>query len=66
MKTKELIKIITPYCTHITQGGKHIKAYPKESNTVITISSTSSDMNFHKQVFRDFRRTGIIIEKLNY
>lgn len=63
MKIQTLIKIINPYCQKITKGGKHYKATLK-TGKVITISGTSSDNNFHKQVFQDFRRQGIIINDL--
>lgn len=66
MQTKDIIKIISPYCDRIIHGGKHIKAYVKGTNSIITMSSTASDRNFHKQIFRDFRRLGIIIKELNY
>jgi len=65
MRINDLIKIITPYCDRIIRGGKHLKAYPKGSRGVIVISYTASDTNFYKQVFRDFRRHGILINELN-
>ncbi|MFA6325062.1 MAG: hypothetical protein WCX46_02430 [Candidatus Paceibacterota bacterium] len=64
MKIKNLIKIINPYCRSITHNGKHYKA-TLPTGKVITISSTSSDSSFHKMVFQDFRRQGIIINDLN-
>jgi hypothetical protein len=66
MQIKELLDKIAPYCDKIIKGNKHIKAYVKGTNSVITIASTSSDRNFHRQVYRDFRRKGVIIKELNY
>jgi hypothetical protein len=63
MNIKKVIKLIEPYCTRIVDG-KHIKAYTN-TNKLIVISKTSSDRYFHTQVFRDFRRAGIIINELN-
>lgn len=62
MKSKDVIKAIYPYVERVAYNGKHYKAYV--GNNVITISSTSSDRNFNRQVYRDFRRIGIIIKEL--
>lgn len=60
MKTlKKLLKEIEPYCNKITFNKGHYKAYIKDTDKVITISGTSSDMNFIHNVKRDFRRLGI-------
>lgn len=66
MKSKELLKILIPYCDKIDYNGKHYKAFVKGTNNVIAIASTSSDRNFDRQVYRDFRRIGVIIKELNY
>jgi len=54
----ELLKKMEPHCSRITKG-KHIKAYPYNSNMIITISSTGSDRHFVKQVKKDFKRAGV-------
>ena len=64
MKSKDLIKVLDKYCHKITNNGGHYKCYPRDSSTVITISSTSSDQQYFKQVARDFRRAGIVIKEL--
>lgn len=66
MKSKELLEILAPYCDKIDYNGKHYKAFVKGTDKVIVISSTSSDRNFARQVYRDFRRLGVIIKELNY
>lgn len=63
--TKKLIEILIPYCRKIRYGGKHYICYPKDTQVrTITFSAKSSDINQHRQVFREFRRCGIIIKKL--
>lgn len=65
MSTNELIKILENHCDAINTTGKHIKCYPTNSDSVIIVSKTASDTNYLKQVYRDFRRVGIIIPELN-
>lgn len=65
MDIQKLIKILDPYCTKIVHN-KHWKVYPKGSNQIISIAGTPSDRNYHREVYRDFRRLGIIIKELNY
>lgn len=64
MSTKEILKILAPYCDRIRYGGKHYVCYPKGLKRTITVSATTSDRNRHRQVFREFRRCGIIIKEL--
>lgn len=63
--SRQLLKIIWPYCDRIVFNGNHYKAYPKGCKGVIVISASASDRNFASQVFRDFRRMGVIINELN-
>lgn len=65
MKTKQLLKIVEPYCDKIIYNGNHHKLYIKDTNKIIVVSHTSSDRYYHTQVFRDFRRLEIIIKELN-
>jgi len=64
MKTKKVLKLIRPYCSEIRKNKKHYVCYPYGANRTITISSSSSDGNFYKQVYREFRREGVIIKEL--
>ncbi len=64
METKDLIAIIEPYCDRIRQN-KHFVCYPKDLKRTIVISSSPSyKRNRHRQVYREFRRAGIIIKEL--
>ena len=65
MDIKKLLKILEPYCDKITHN-KHYIAYVKGTNKTVAIGGTSSDRNFHRQVYRDFRRLGVIIHELKY
>lgn len=65
-KITKLIDIIKPYCDKITHNGKHYKAYLAGTNNIVTIAGTSSDRNFERQVYRDFRKAGVIIKEFNY
>ena len=65
METKELIDILLKYCDSIRYNNKHYVCYPKGIKRVIVVSSSPSDRNRHRQVFREFRRCGIIISELN-
>lgn len=64
MKTKDLLCILKNYCDDIRYNGKHYICYPKGIKEVIVVSSSSSDRNYHTQVFRDFRRKGIVIKEI--
>lgn len=64
MKTKQVLKLVEPYCSRIRYTGKHYVCSPVGARRIITISVTSSDGNFHKQVYREFRREGIDIIEL--
>ena len=64
MNTRELIKIVYKYCDSIRLNGKHYVCYPKGLTRIIVISASPSDRNSHKQVYREFRRFGIIIKEL--
>jgi hypothetical protein len=57
----ELLRKAEPFCSRIERG-KHIKAYPLNSNVVIVISSTGSDRMFIKAVKRDFKHNGILLD----
>ena len=63
MNTKRLIKLLSKYCDKIVYNGGHYKAY-LTGKGVITISATSSDINYTKQVARDFRRLGVVIKEI--
>lgn len=65
-KKIDFLKIISPYCDRIESSGKHNKAYVKGTDKIIVMSKTASDRNFLRQVYRDFRRLGIVIKELNY
>ena len=64
MKTRDVIKAIEPFCDKIVYNGSHYKAYVKDTSKIVVISATPSDRNFNRQVYRDFRRIGIIVEEL--
>lgn len=64
MPIKKLIKLVSKYCDRIRHNGKHYVCYPKGIKRTITIASSSSDRNQYRQVFREFRRCGIIIKEL--
>jgi hypothetical protein len=65
MKAKDILEILKPYCREIRKAGSgHYVAYPYNSPRPIAFSSTPSDRNWHKQLFREFRRCGVIIEEL--
>lgn len=64
MKTKDILKLVEPYCSRIRYTGKHYVCSPIGSKRIITMSVTSSDRNFHKQVYREFRREGVNIVEL--
>lgn len=63
LKNHRVLKAIAPYCDRIVLG-KHYKAYVKGTNKVICFSVSPSDTNASTQVYRDFRRIGIIIPEL--
>ena len=63
--TMEIVRAISPYCDKVVMGGKHVLAYPKGSKMPISMASTAAKTSNQKaQVFRDFRRRGIIINEL--
>ncbi len=64
MRINDLIDIVTPYCDKIIRKS-HFKLYPKNTKKVIIVASSPSDRYYYKQVYRDFRRLGIIIKELN-
>lgn len=65
MRPKDVLKILIPYCRLIRRcGSNHYIAYPWGSTRSITFASTPSDRNWYKQVFREFRRCGVIIIEL--
>ena len=64
MKTKDVVQMIIPYCYRWRKNRKHYVFYPIGSDRIITISATSSDGNFYKQAYREFRREGVIIKEL--
>lgn len=64
--SKKFIDLVAPYCDKIVYNGNHYKAYVKGTDGIVTIAGTSSDRNFLRQVYRDFRRLGVIVKELNY
>lgn len=65
-KGRHFMKLIEPYCDRVEYNGNHYKAYVKGTDGIVTIAGTSSDRNFLRQVYRDFRRLGVIVKELNY
>lgn len=63
-ETKKLIDILAPYCDKIRYDSRHYVCYPKGVDRIIVVSNTSSDRNRDRQVYREFRRFGIIIQEL--
>lgn len=66
MAKLNVIDAISSYCDRIEHKGKHYKAYVKGTDKIIAFSKTPSDRNYARQIYRDFRRLGIIIKELNY
>jgi hypothetical protein len=65
MKEKDLIKIVGKYCSKINYNNKHYMCHLLNGKTA-TIASTSSDTNYFRQVYRDFRRNGVFIKEIKY
>lgn len=63
MSNRKLIKILEQYTDRIRYNGNHYICYVKGGG-VVTVSASPSDGNAHTQVFRDFRRQGIIIKEI--
>jgi len=64
MTVKKVLKAIEPYCDRIVLG-KHYKAYVKGTNKVIVFAASPSDTHYHTQIYREFRKVGVIIPELN-
>lgn len=63
MPDRKLYKVLSPHCVKIVVGGKHIKAYINDKEFIV-MSITTSDRYQWRQVYRDFRRKGVIIPEL--
>lgn len=59
-----MLKILEPYCRRIRMGGKHIVFYPYHTSRIITMSMTSSDGMWYKQLYKEFAREGVRIVEL--
>ena len=66
MKGHKIIKILHKYCDRIRFNGNHYVCYPKGVKSCITVSASQSDNYASTQVYRDFRRIGIIVNELDY
>ena len=64
MKVKKLLKIVSPYCSSIRDNTKHYVCYPINGTEVVVIARSSSDANYYKQVYRHFRKAGVIVKEL--
>lgn len=65
METKEVLKIVSKYCTEIKYNGKHYVCH-LPNKKVVVISATPSSPNSHRNVYREFRRYGIILKEFKY
>jgi len=56
-----VIRAVTPYCSKIRMHKKHYVCYPVKGDKIITISASSSDRNYYKNVYKDFKKCGLDI-----
>lgn len=64
MSKREQYRILSRY-GEVTYGAKHMKVR-LPNNKLIIVSMSPSDVNRDKQLFREFRRNGVIIKELDY